>query len=156
MVWNTSFLKTLEHHIDSNNTGRLILISFLSTLFPGIEKNSKFKVGLSPSKTVDLICLNESLLQALCVLKIFTFLSWLFWSCRKTVWKELQGKFQNMTSQTATQTITMNMLPNISKSEGNQTMKFGQLIEYTVRNIFLQKSCRQWDNYTSFRPLFVF
>ena len=95
MVWNKSFLKTLEHHIDSNNTGRLILISFLSTLFPGIEKNSKFKVGLSPSKTVDLICLNESLLQALCVLKIFTFLSWLFWSCRKTVWKELQGKFQN-------------------------------------------------------------
>ena len=28
-------------------------------------------------------------------------------------------------------------LPNISRSKGNQTMKFGQLIEYN-RNIFLQ------------------
>ena len=29
------------------------------------------------------------------------------------------------------------MLPSISRSKGNQTMKFGQLIEY---NIFLKKS----------------
>ena len=28
------------------------------------------------------------------------------------------------------------MLPNISQSKGNQTMKFGQLIEYDRRNIF--------------------
>ena len=26
------------------------------------------------------------------------------------------------------------------RSEGNQAMKFGQLIKYNVRNIFLQKS----------------
>ena len=32
------------------------------------------------------------------------------------------------------------MLPNISKSKGNQTKKFGQLIEYNMRNIFLEKS----------------
>ena len=32
------------------------------------------------------------------------------------------------------------MLPNISKSKGNQTMKFGQLIEYNMRNIFLEKA----------------
>ena len=31
-------------------------------------------------------------------------------------------------------------LPNISRSKGNQTMKFGQVIEYNKRNIFLQKS----------------
>ena len=28
----------------------------------------------------------------------------------------------------------------ISKSKGNKTLKFGQLTEYTVRNIFLEKS----------------
>ena len=32
------------------------------------------------------------------------------------------------------------MLPNISRSEGNQTMKFGQLIAYSMRNIFVEKS----------------
>ena len=32
------------------------------------------------------------------------------------------------------------MLPNISRSEGNQTMKFGQLIAYNMRNIFVEKS----------------
>ena len=36
------------------------------------------------------------------------------------------------------QTIAINILPNISQSEGNQIMKFGQLIEYNKINIFLQ------------------
>ena len=31
------------------------------------------------------------------------------------------------------------MLPNISRSNGNQTMKFGQVIEYNMRNIFVEK-----------------
>ena len=31
-------------------------------------------------------------------------------------------------------------LPNILTSKGNQTMKFGQLIEYNMRNVFLEKS----------------
>ena len=35
----------------------------------------------------------------------------------------------------------MLILPNISKRKENQTMKFGQLIEYNMRNIFLKKSC---------------
>ena len=48
-----------------------------------------------------------------------------------------------MASQTGTQTITMNILPDISKRKGNQTMKFGQSIEYNVRNIFLRKSYRK-------------
>ena len=34
-------------------------------------------------------------------------------------------------------------MPNISRSKGNQTMKFGQLTEYTVRYIFLEKSYRK-------------
>ena len=43
--------------------------------------------------------------------------------------------------QPGLQTITMHILPNISESTGNQTMKFGQLIEYNKRNIFVQKLC---------------
>ena len=34
----------------------------------------------------------------------------------------------------------IHILPNISEGEGNQTMKFGQLIGYNKRNIFHQKS----------------
>ena len=32
-----------------------------------------------------------------------------------------------------------NILPNILRSKGNQTMKFGQIIEYNTINIFLEK-----------------
>ena len=59
-----------------------------------------------------------------------------------------------MTSQPGLQTIAIHIFPNISQSKdkqylnisqskGNQTMKFGQLIEYNKRNIFLQKLCRK-------------
>ena len=37
-------------------------------------------------------------------------------------------------------TITIHILANISRSKGNQTMKFGQLIEYNMRNTFIGKS----------------
>ena len=49
----------------------------------------------------------------------------------------LTSKF--MTSQPGLQTIAIHILPNISQSKTNQTMKFGQLIEYNKRNIFVQK-----------------
>ena len=38
------------------------------------------------------------------------------------------------------QIITMHMLPDILQSKRNQTMGFGQLIKYGMRNIFLEKS----------------
>ena len=40
--------------------------------------------------------------------------------------------------------IPVHMLTNISTSKNNQTMKLGQLIEYNIRNIFLNKSCTKW------------
>ena len=43
-----------------------------------------------------------------------------------------------MTSQTGQQIIAIHILPNISKSKDNQTMTFGQLIEYNKINIFLE------------------
>ena len=46
-----------------------------------------------------------------------------------------------MTSQPGLQTIAIHILPNISQSKDNQTMKFGQIIEHNKRNNFLQKLC---------------
>ena len=45
-----------------------------------------------------------------------------------------------MTSQTVQQIIIINTIPNFSRSKDNQTMIFGQLIEYNMRNIFLENS----------------
>ena len=46
-----------------------------------------------------------------------------------------------MTLKPRKQTIKIHLLPNISRSKGNnQAMKFGQLIEYNTRKIFLEKS----------------
>ena len=57
-----------------------------------------------------------------------------------------------MRSQPGKQTITRHILPNILRSKGNQTMKFGQIIEYDMRNIFLEKSCTKYDGETIPRP----
>ena len=57
-----------------------------------------------------------------------------------------------MTSQSGKQTIAMNVLPNISRNKGNRTMRFGQLIEYNMRNIFLEKSYTKCGGETSPRP----
>ena len=32
----------------------------------------------------------------------------------------------------------MHILPNVSRSKSNQTTKFGQLVEYNMRNIFVE------------------
>ena len=57
-----------------------------------------------------------------------------------------------MTSQPGYQTIVIHMLANISRSKGNQTMKFGQLIECNMRNILLEKSYTKCSEKTSPRP----
>ena len=48
-----------------------------------------------------------------------------------------------MTSKPGQQTIAIYILPNISRSKDNQTMKFGQVIEYKKRNNLFQKLCRK-------------
>ena len=40
-----------------------------------------------------------------------------------------------MTSQPGKKGIALHILPNISKSKCNHTIKFGQLIEYNMRNL---------------------
>ena len=53
-----------------------------------------------------------------------------------------------MTSQPRKKTIAIHILPYISRSKGNQTMKFVQLIEYSMRNIFIKKSCTKYGGET--------
>ena len=45
-----------------------------------------------------------------------------------------------MTSQPAKQKIAIHILPYISRSKANQTVKFGQSIEYNMKKNFLEKS----------------
>ena len=54
-----------------------------------------------------------------------------------------------MTSQPGQQTIVIHILFNILRSKGNQTMRFGQLIECNMRNIFLEKPYTKCDEETS-------
>ena len=54
-----------------------------------------------------------------------------------------------MTKQPGKQIITIHILPSISRSKDNQTMKFGQLKEY---NIFIGKSYTKCGGETIPRP----
>ena len=44
----------------------------------------------------------------------------------------------NIYDVTARPTITINILPNISRRKGIHTMKFGQLVEYNIRKFLLK------------------
>ena len=57
-----------------------------------------------------------------------------------------------MTSQPGHQTMSIHIFPNISRSIGNQAMKFGQLIEYNMRNNSVEKSYAKCAGETIPRP----
>ena len=114
------------------------------------------------SKKVSFICLHESplkmmkdafylILKAFIVLKIFEWLSWLL-GCvekKKCLIRQIRLFSKFMTSQS---TITIYILSNISRSKGNQTMKFDQVIEHNKRKKFPQKSWRRWGKESSSTP----
>ena len=60
----------------------------------------------------------------------------------------------NLTSQTVQQIVTIHMLSNISRSKCNSTVKFGQSIEYKMRNFFLQKSYTKCSGDASYRHIY--
>ena len=60
---------------------------------------------------------------------------------------------KSMTSQPGEQTTAIHILPNISRSKWNQAMKFGQLIEYNMRNVFVEKPYTKCAGETIPRPL---
>ena len=59
-----------------------------------------------------------------------------------------------MTSQAGQQIVMINILSNNSRSKFNQTMKLFQLIEYKMRNIFLEKSYTECSGEASPRPFY--
>ena len=59
-----------------------------------------------------------------------------------------------MTSQPGKQIIAIHILPNISRSKNNQTMKYGQLIDCNMKSIFLEKSFAKCGGETILRPFF--
>ena len=81
--------------------------------------------------------------EVLSVLEIFTFLSWIFCYEEKRLDKKAMVNFK---VYDVAELITNNynkLLPNIFRSKSNKSMKLGQLIKYSLRNIFLEKSCRK-------------
>ena len=58
-----------------------------------------------------------------------------------------------MTTQPVEQSIAIHILPNVSRSKGNQTMKFGQLIN-NMRNIFPENSYTKYGGETIPRPFY--
>ena len=76
--------------------------------------------------------------------KIFPFFWWIRPYCT------LNFKFYDV--QTGKQIITRHMLPNISRSKGNQAIKSGRLIEYNMRNNFLENLYTKCGGETSPRP----
>ena len=126
-----------------------------------------FNVRLLPSKKLcylldwkpfknDEKCLLFHLKRSFCSQDIYVFVT-IFWLCRKNgLIRKIRLTSKFMTSQPGSQTIAILILPNISQSKGNHTIKFSQLIEFNERNIFFQKLCRKWGRETSSRPLFSF
>ena len=90
-----------------------------------------------------------SMLNALFVLEIIIFLSRLFGYLEKRLDKKAVISFNiyNVTDWT-----TNNYNTHITQ----YLKKFEQFMRYSMRNIFLQKSCKKWDRETSPRPRFVF
>ena len=93
-------------------------------------------------------------LKSLFVLKIFNFLSWLFGHVAKRLDKKdkINVKFYDVRAWLTK--IVIHILFNISRSKGNQTMKFSQSIEWNMRNIFLEKSYTKCGGKTSPRLFF--
>ena len=61
-----------------------------------------------------------------------------------------------MILQPGKQTIAKHISPNISRIKGNQTMKFGQLLVYNMRNNFLEKSGTKYFGETIHRLFFKY
>ena len=58
-----------------------------------------------------------------------------------------------MTSQVGKQTIAIHILLNISRSKGNQPMKFCQLMECNMTKFFMEKLYIKCGGETIARPL---
>ena len=129
--------------------GILFLASFILVLRAAVVANLVI-LGISPWRMMK----NDFISP----LKLFSFSRYLsfvmtFWSCRKKIFiTKIKLISKSMTSQPGQQTIAIHILLNISRSKSNQVMKFWQLLEYNMRDIFLQISFTKYDGETSPKP----
>ena len=81
------------------------------------------------------------MLKTLFVLEIFMFLSRLFSYEEKRLDKKIIGS--KLMSHAMQEIMTIHILSNISRIEDNDAVKVGQLMRYSVTNIFLNKLRRK-------------
>ena len=104
------------------------------------KRTSAFKKFLATESPLKVIKNTFYLtLKSLFVLKIFKFLCDLLVMKRNSRIITIRLILKYMTSERGKQPIGIQTLPNTSRSKSNQTMAFGQFIEYNMRNIFLKK-----------------
>ena len=85
------------------------------------------------------------MLKTFSVLEMFT----IFCYVEKRLDKKVIVNFKIYDVTDWAKIITIHILPNISRSKDNYAMKFGQLIKYNMRNIFLEKSYTKYVGETS-------
>ena len=84
------------------------------------------------------------ILKAPFVLKLFECLPWLFDHVeKKGLIRKIRLISKFMTSQTGSQANTIHILANISRSKGNETMKFDQVIVYRNRKSFFKNHTKK-------------
>ena len=79
---------------------------------------------------------------------------WIFSYAKNDLIRKLCLISKFLTSQAEQKTAATHIEPNIPRNKGNQAMKFGQLIEYNIRNIFLEKSYSKCGGEASHRPFY--
>ena len=88
--------------------------------------------------------------NALFVLEIFKFLSWLFGYVEKQLDKKAMANFKIYNIKNWARNNCNTHIAQIARS--NQTIKSGQSVEYNMRNIFFEKSYTKWGGETIRRP----
>lgn len=78
------------------------------------------------------------MLKGLFIFNIIIFLSLLFGHIRKRLDKKARLILKLITLQTGQQIISIHVLPKVSRTKENQTMKFGQLPKHYLGNIFFK------------------
>ena len=78
-----------------------------------------------------------------------------FWSYKKRLDKKAKVNFELYEVVNWITNYYNTHIARYLKSEGNETMKFAQLKEYCIRNIFLENSCTKCDAETSPTPFFL-
>ena len=93
------------------------------------------------------------MLKAVFVLKMFKFLPELFGQVGKRLGKSAKVNFKIYDVTTWQKNNYNTHTAQYSRSKGKQAMKFGQLTEYNIKNICLEKSNTKCGGEASPRPV---